>query len=102
MFKKMLEKNIQTQIMKYLKTHGGWWKKISDKFQKGIPDIIGCCDGKFVSIEVKRPGGRQTKYQMHEAKKIDEAGGIYFIANSVHVVKIVLKGYFKKKRGLTW
>ena len=98
----MLEKDIQKQIMLYLKKHGGWWKKISDKFQKGIPDIIGCYDGRFISIEVKRPGSYQTKYQMYEAKKIDEAGGIYFIANSASVVRKVLKGYFQKKGGLTW
>lgn len=98
----MLEKDIQKKIMLYLKKQGGWWKKISDKFQKGIPDIIGCCEGRFISIEVKRPGAYQTKYQMYEAKKIDEAGGIYFIASSVQVVKTMLNFHFKKKGDLVW
>ena len=31
----------------------GWFRKINDTVQVGIPDILGCRNGKFVGIEVK-------------------------------------------------
>lgn len=45
--------------------------------QAGIPDLIGCVDGKFFAFEVKVPGkeGKATKLQMLMIEKIKEAGG---------------------------
>lgn len=57
----------------------------------GIPDIFACVNGKFVAVEAKRPsGGRLSKLQEHELKKIAKAGGVAVVARSVdEFMKIV-------------
>jgi hypothetical protein len=50
--------------------------------RKGIPDIIGIINGRFIGIEVKIGKDRQSADQKEVEKEIKEAGGIYFIAKS--------------------
>lgn len=61
------------------KEFGGYWKNIHGSvFQaRGIPDIIGCCGGRYFGIEVKCPGktNELTKYQEYNLMLIAKAGG---------------------------
>ena len=50
--------------------------------RKGIPDIIGIINGRFIGIEVKIGRDRQSADQKEIEKEITEAGGVYFIAKS--------------------
>ena len=50
--------------------------------RKGVPDIIGIIDGRFIGIEVKIGADRQSADQKEIEKEIGEAGGVYFIAKS--------------------
>jgi hypothetical protein len=50
--------------------------------RKGIPDIIGIINGRFIGIEVKIGRDRQSAHQKEVEKEIQDAGGIYFIAKS--------------------
>ena len=50
--------------------------------RKGIPDIIGIINGRFIGIEVKIGADRQSADQKEIEKEIKEAGGVYFIAKS--------------------
>ena len=50
--------------------------------RKGIPDIIGIIDGRFIGIEVKIGRDRQSADQKLIEKEINESGGVYFIAKS--------------------
>lgn len=47
----------------------------------GIPDYVGCYDGRLFGIEAKAGNGKQTALQKHEATRIREAGGEYFLVN---------------------
>lgn len=86
------EKSVQTSVMKYLRTQPGWWVKISDRFVAGIPDIIGCLNGHFFSIELKRPKGeRPTALQVHNMEKINQAGGRAVWITSLKEVKDYVK-----------
>ena len=50
---------------------------------KGSPDILGLDnDGRFVSIEVKTPTGRQSKEQQNFEKMVKTQNGIYILARS--------------------
>ena len=49
----------------------------------GIPDIIGCFKGRFIGIEVKAPNGVVSDYQKEFIDRINEAGGLAFVARSV-------------------
>lgn len=80
-----LQKKIQDGIKKsfpdsfFFKSHGG-------KFQvSGLPDLIGCINGKFIGIEVKMPDKIDTVTELQRAciHKINESGGIAFVAWSV-------------------
>ncbi len=93
------EKKILAKIVKHLclLRDGGepiWWFKVhgGPMMPAGIPDLIICYHGQFVGIEVKRPGQRRTKLQLHVAAQIWKAKGIAGIARSVEDVSAILYG----------
>lgn len=52
-------------------------------YQKaGVPDIIACLNGRFVGIEVKRPGGVISPLQQYNIDEIHKSGGEAFVAYS--------------------
>jgi Holliday junction resolvase len=92
----MGEYSIQNSIMKYLrrqpgiysiKTHGA-----SLMGQAGLPDIIGCRNGKFFGIEVKKPGEEPTPIQLFQLRQIRKAGGNTLIAVSLEDVVTFIEG----------
>lgn len=92
-----LEKDIQKAILDYLNLKGIFcWKEHSgglpvDNGQRFIPiglrgksDILGIIQGgRFLAIEVKRPKGKVSVEQRLFLEKINEKGGIAFVATSV-------------------
>lgn len=51
------EKNFENKIKGFLKDHGCWFLKYwggAAYTKSGIPDILACCEGFFLGIEVKR------------------------------------------------
>jgi Holliday junction resolvase len=92
----MLEKDIVSAILRYLKTvpmsfvwkeHGGMYGTA------GLPDIIACINGRFVAFEVKTPSGRLTKIQEITIAKIKAAKGEAFKVTSVEDVKNIIKSF---------
>lgn len=65
----MKESQLTTKIRKALDEQGGSWFKVhGGQFQRaGLPDIIGCLDGQFVGLEVKRPGRPHPLTPLQEA-----------------------------------
>ena len=62
----------------FFKVHGGPYQSA------GIPDLIGCVNGRFFGLEVKMPGGKKaTKLQAATLLKIKNAGGVAFVITSV-------------------
>ncbi|MER2058002.1 MAG: VRR-NUC domain-containing protein [Niallia sp.] len=86
------EKKIENQIKKWLEKQGYWWMKVhGDLFQKsGVPDILACINGRFVGIEVKRPGGKVSALQDYNIEQIRASGGVAFVATSVDEVRFNL------------
>ena len=52
--------------------------------KSGAPDIIICCEGKFIGFEIKTETGQQSDLQKQAEVKIKRAGGLYFIVRSVN------------------
>jgi Holliday junction resolvase len=48
--------------------------------RSGIPDIIGCKNGRFIAIECKAGKGKATALQERELIAICNAGGFTYIA----------------------
>ena len=96
--KDVSEQQIQKAISDYLKLkkfivfkhrNVGIFKKDTGSYiplsagEKGISDIVGCSPrGRFVAIEVKKPGGRPSPDQLDFIARIKASGGIAFIAYS--------------------
>ena len=77
----MTEAAIQSQILDYLRSIGGYAIKVITATVSGNPDIICCLKGRFVAIEVKLPGKRPTQLQQLKMARIRECGGVAFVAN---------------------
>ena len=54
--------------------------------KRGVPDILAVISGRFVAIEVKAPGGKPSKLQLAQLKRIENAGGVAMVAESVDEV----------------
>ena len=72
------EKNFEKRIKDFLTEQNCWFIKYwggGEFTQAGTPDILCCCEGRFVAIEVKAPNGKPTLLQCKKLKKIDKAFG---------------------------
>ena len=72
------ESKLQRHIRKELETKvGGFWFKVHGGiFQMpGLPDLIGCVEGLFMGLEVKRGSKEPTKLQQITIKLIRSQGG---------------------------
>ena len=54
--------------------------------EKGVSDIIGCHNGRMFAIEIKTQAGRVTPYQQRFLDRVNDAGGIGFVARSIEDV----------------
>ena len=56
--------------------------------RSGVPDIVGCANGKFFAIECKASADKKpTALQQKELDHIEEAGGFTFIVCDDRTVK---------------
>lgn len=72
------EKNFENRVKKFLKDNGCWLLKYwgGAAFTKsGIPDLLVCCKGMFIGIELKAPKGKPSDLQIYNLRQIDRAGG---------------------------
>ena len=76
------EKNFENKIKKFLKDQDCYFIKYwgGGQFTKsGVPDLLICCNGYFVAIEVKAENGKPSELQLYHQKKIKESGGKAYI-----------------------
>jgi hypothetical protein len=88
------ESRIVAAILEALRRRRGVvaWKIHGGPFQAaGIPDILGCYDGRFFGIEVKQPGGKATALQALTLRRIADAGGLAGVACSVDEARAILE-----------
>lgn len=72
------EKNFENKVKKFLEEEGCYFIKThGDRFSKiGTPDLIICCNGRFVGIELKAPNGKPSPLQEYHIEEIRKAGGL--------------------------
>jgi len=65
----------------------------------GIPDIIGCYNGRFVAIECKAGKGKTTALQDRELARISTADGLSYVINedNIHELKELIIWNTKQK-----
>lgn len=71
------EKNFENRVKKFLKDEGCWTLKTwgGGLQRSGIPDLLVCCNGFFIGVELKAPKGKPSDLQLWNLMKIDDAGG---------------------------
>ncbi len=72
------EKNFENRVKEFLKDMGCWQLKYwgGAVFTKsGIPDLLVCCKGAFIAVELKAPKGTPSDLQIYNLRQIDNAGG---------------------------
>ena len=72
------EKQFENKVKAYLKSQGCWVLKTwSNGIQRsGVPDLLVCCNGYFLGIELKAENGKPTELQLYNMEQIRNAGGI--------------------------
>ena len=73
------EKNFEDRVKAYLKECGCWFVKYwggGAYTRAGVPDLLVCCRGRFIGIELKAPNGKPEELQLQKLRKIDESGGV--------------------------
>ena len=72
------EKNFENRVKKFLKEQGCWFVKYwgGGQFTKaGVPDLLVCCNGHFLAVELKAPNGKPSPLQLHTIEEIEKSGG---------------------------
>jgi Holliday junction resolvase len=77
----MTEKQFENQVNAYLAEQGCWTLKTwSNGVQReGVPDLLVCCHGHFIAVELKAEKGRPSKLQLWNISKIREANGVAIV-----------------------
>ena len=76
------EKNFENKIKKFLKEQNCYYIKYwsGGQFTKsGVPDLLICCNGYFVAVEVKAENGKPSELQLYNIDEIKKAGGFAMI-----------------------
>lgn len=94
------EGKIVDRILRFLNAHyPGYWKKIhgGPMQARGVPDIIGCHRGRWVSFEVKKDETEEaTEIQKDNGQEILDAQGIWEVVWTLEQVKEHMERKFKK------
>lgn len=53
--------------------------------RSGVPDIIACCNGRFIGIECKAGKNTPTPLQVKQLTAIADAGGVGLVINETNV-----------------
>ena len=95
------EAEIVKSIRVLLNFLGIWhWKVFTGPHNvPGVSDILGIYQGKFLAIEVKRPGLEPTELQKSFLNQVRESGGIGIVATCCDDVITALGLWDKFKRG---
>lgn len=74
------EKEFEKQVKQFLQANNCWVLKTwSNGVQReGVPDLLVCCNGHFIGVELKAEHGHPTELQKWNIRQINYAGGLAF------------------------
>lgn len=84
------EKNLTRRVRAWIDAQAGVWsmKVAGGPLQRrGIPDILGCRNGRMFAIELKAPKGKTSAIQDVELQRLREAGAHTCVARTLDEVK---------------
>ena len=93
------EKQVQSEIMKFVRKGGWYCIKVMKANENGVSDLLMCIDGRFISCEVKAekfesdPYKQASAWQLLQIKRVQEAYGIGMVVASLDQFKEALSEY---------
>lgn len=71
-----------TQVVPFLKSlkHTTYFS-IQQRALRGVPDLLLCCNGVFVALELKSERGSADPLQLHNLQRIRETFGLAILAS---------------------
>jgi len=95
------EAKVKAQVIKQLKELGVYYfSPVTGGYgRSGVPDIVGCMNGKFFAIECKAGKGVTTALQELNINLIKDNGGYAVVINETNVA--ALTTYLKLWGGLS-
>lgn len=111
----MTEKIIENSILQFLRSLGvycwknqsiGVWdstkqvyRKSKNSFHiKGVSDVLGVIEGRLIAIEVKNDKGKLSPEQRIFLTRINQEGGVAFVARSIDQVARELYKHFPEHK----
>lgn len=76
------EGKIKKKVVELLHKYNVWYFfPASNGFGKaGIPDVVACFNGKFISVECKADATKKpTELQLQRGREIQRAGGVWMV-----------------------
>ena len=85
------EKKVKQQVMQALKDMGAYYfyPVTGGSGRSGVPDIVGCWEGRFFGIECKAGKNLPTALQLKNLKEITDSGGIALVINEENMSSTV-------------
>lgn len=81
------EAKVKKKVVAILKEMGAYYfYPVTGGYgQSGVPDIVGCHQGRFFGIECKAGKNKPTPLQEKNLKQIAEAGGVSLVINADNI-----------------
>ena len=93
----MKEQAIQSLILKELTDNDILSIKVISCNKRGVSDIICNIQGQFTAIEVKRPYGVMSNYQLSFFEQVIKTNGVSVLINNVQEIKPIIQALINKQ-----
>ena len=80
------EKQFENKVKKFLENEKCWFIKYwggAAYTKSGIPDLLICCNGYFLGIELKGEHGKPSELQLWNIEKIRQGNWFCIISKSI-------------------
>lgn len=95
----MRESAIESALVRRAKELGIYTAKFTSPSRRGVPDRIFIYKGVVLFLELKAPGEKPTKLQMHEMQELDKQGATVTWTDSLYVGKELLRALQEGRAG---
>lgn len=87
------EHRVKRRVTEQLKALGAYYFfPVSSGFgSSGVPDIVGCLNGRFFGIECKAGKNKPTRLQLKNLAEIEATGGIALVINEENIADVTAK-----------
>ena len=86
----MSEQEFNKKVQDYLKAKDCYVIKTIATNRAGVPDILACCQGRFIGLEGKFGKNTASALQEHNIEQIKKAGGIAGVVTTLEDVDKLL------------